>query len=601
MVVANFASVIGAQGSFRAWNVNLRGMGGRIKALCLLVLVVWIMRSAVQLRPSLSPMFGMRVRAFDDAAHDIWVDYILQHPIEADDRYGFKEMGFRTHAYAEFARTHQIGKLERIEERLFSFAPGASQIRQQALHVNPLNTEKPQGSKLISTPSVETMVKAQIKKSGRLSANQTSAFLKAAQIEEEARGGKRRGIIMVVNRETTLAALQTITVLRELHGCLLPVEIFYHTDAELPPALVDMFTALGRVSTIDIDTLPLFTAELEDDAGRYPGLKETWERQSLALLASSFQEVLVVDPQVVFLQNPALLFSHPTFANTGTLFFRSKATPVSKASQFLVAFLKRQLDQGPGSQQLADSAFMSHKIGSRMDMDVVVLDKSRPGVLAALFMNAWMRRGFVRAVFWGAYPKMMNEGLWLAFELADIAYDFENTWPGAIGRFDGDWDDHSPLICSPRTIQFLSPQVAQTKLSRKYFSFFHSTSSSRKKTTKVQSGNSKLHENAAGEIPFWFHGGYLVPGQAKETYYTPNVYARNVPPVEEDQTDPDNCLYGATLNKLKGTVVPSILQNAVEVAHEAFKTHLPEFAYYAAAPQLQVDKPTDKKDKKGKQ
>ncbi|CBQ72351.1 related to MNT4-putative alpha-1,3-mannosyltransferase [Sporisorium reilianum SRZ2] len=584
MVVANLSSVLGAQNG-KVLGGKLRITAGKIKALCMFVFALWFIRLVLQMRPSLSPLYAKHIQELDAAAHDIWVDYILTHPVEVDERYGFREMGFRAHAYAEMARTRQMGLLERIEERLWSFAPGAAQIRSQALHVRPLRPADGASKQpsLEAPPSIESIVQAHLKKAGRLTSNQTSAFLAAAQLEDEARGGKRRGIVMAVSRYTVLAAIQTITVLREMHGCLLPIEIFYHTDDELPAALVDLFKSLGRITLYDIDTLSHFSAELEDDAGRYPGLKETWERQSLALLASSFQEILIVDPQVVFLQNPAELFSHPTFSSTGTLFFRSKAKPVDKASQFLVAFLKRQIDQGVPSKQLAESAFYSHAIASRMDMDVVVLDKSRPGVLSALFMNAWMRRKAVRAMFWGAYPKMMNEGLWLAFELADIEYAFENTWPGAIGRFDGEWDDHSPVICSPRTIQFLSPHVAEEKLSRKYFSIFQSQSASRKGAV------GKPKAIAAGEKPFWFHGGFLVPGQSVETYYTPNVYARNVPPytnVEEDQTDSDNCLYGATLNKLKGTTVPSSLEKAIQIAHDAFKTHQPVLVYYAPIPAL---------------
>ncbi|TKY86400.1 hypothetical protein EX895_004549 [Sporisorium graminicola] len=596
MVVTNFSSMLRSQNG-RSLGVKLRITTGKIKAFCLFVFVLWLVRLALQVRPSLSPLYAKHVRELDAAAHDIWMDYIVTHPVEVDERYGFREMGFRAHAYAEMARTHHIGQLERIEERLWSFAPGAAQIRKQALQVTPVRPADA-GSKQASSnapPSVESIVKTLLKKSGSLTPNQTSELLTAAQIEDEAKGGKRRGIVMAVSRFTVLAAIQTITVLREMHGCLLPIEIFYHTDDELPAALVELLKSLGRVTVHDIDTLSNFTAELEDDAGRYPGLKETWERQSLALLASSFQEILIVEPQVVFLQDPAELFSHPTFASTGTLFFRSKAKPVDKASQFLVAFLKRQIDQGAPSKELAESAFYSHSIGSRMDMDVVVLDKSRPGVLSALFMNAWMRRKTVRAMFWGAYPKMMNEGLWLAFELADIAYAFENTWPGAIGRFDGEWDDHSPVICSPRTIQFLSPHVAEGKLSHKYFSLFQSQSSSSRKGTM-----GKPKAIAAGEKPFWFHGGFLVPGEKVEKYYTPNVYARNMPPytnVEEDQTGSDNCLFGATLNKLKSTTVPAALEKAIEIAHEAFKKHQPVLVYYAPIPRLQAEpSPGDKED-----
>ncbi|SPC61447.1 related to MNT4 - putative alpha-1,3-mannosyltransferase [Ustilago sp. UG-2017b] len=593
MVLPAFQNLyIGQNG--KPWSFKLRGMGGKVRALLFLATIVWLMRMALQIRPSLSPMFGMHVRALDAAAHDIWTDYILSHPVEADERYGFREMGFRTHAYAELARTHQIGRLERIEEKLWSFAPGAPEIRRKALQVDPINPEQ-QVSRNDAT-SVDAKVKAILKKSGSLTTNQTSSLLAEAQREDEVRGGKRRGIVITVNRYTALAALQNVQTIRELHGCLLPIEVYYHTDDEMPSGLADMFRDIPRATVIDLEKLPLFTNELENEGGHHPGLKEVWSRESLALLASSFQEIIIVEPQVVFLQNPSLLLSHPTFASTGTLFFRAEATPVDRASQYLVAFLKRQIDQGAPSQQLAESAFFSHSIGSRMDMDVVVLDKSRPGVLAALFMNAWMRRKPLLAMFWGAYPKMMNEGLWLAFELAQIAYAFENTWPGAIGRFDGEWDDHSPLLCAPRTIQFLSPEAAHQKLSRKYFSLFQSQGS---KKNRVKGVNGRLSQNAAGEKPFWFHGGYLIPGQEKESYFTPNVYARNVPPyTTADAADSNNCLYGATLNRLKDTTIPSTLSKAIDVAHDTFKKYRPTLMYHSPIPALQAELEVPKKKKK---
>ncbi len=304
MVVINLAHLSslleGQAGSAKAWNLRLRRNAALIKSLCCLVFVVWILRLTFSWRPSLSPMFGKRVQALDAQAHEIWFDYIRTHPVEVDERYGFREMGFRAHAYAELARTQQIGMLETIEENMWSFALGAAQIRRDALHVAPVISQSQKDPNVPVVATVESKVKAILKKSGSLSANQTAALLPAAQLEDESRGGKRRGIVMTVNRQTALAAVQTITVLRELYGCLLPVEIYFHTEDELPAALVDMFQSMGRVSAFDIDTLPIFTGDLEDDAGRYPASKEAWERQSLALLASSFQEILIIDPRVVF-------------------------------------------------------------------------------------------------------------------------------------------------------------------------------------------------------------------------------------------------------------------------------------------------------------
>ncbi|EST08507.1 Alpha-mannosyltransferase [Kalmanozyma brasiliensis GHG001] len=589
MAGPTLSNLIGGQNG-KLSNVRIRITATRIKILCLLVVAAWLMRLAVKVRPSLSPLYARHVRTLDMAANDIWTEYIITHPVEVDERYGFKEMGFRAHSYAELARTHNIGRLERMEENLWHFAPGAAQIRQQAMRVAPISYSE--AAKQRASQSVEGIVRNQLEQHGRIFANMTGDLLRQAHREDAARGGKRRGIVMSVSRHTSLAALQTITVLRELHGCFLPVEIYYHREDELPDPLVDLLKSLGRVSVYDLDTLSLFSSELEDDAGRHPGFKETWTRQALGVLASSFQEMLVIEPSVVFLQNPAELFSHHSFQNTGTLFFRSKAKPADRGSQYLIAFLKRQFDAGEPSAQLADSAFWSHTIGSRQDMDVVVLDKSQPGVLAALFMNAWIRRKRVRDMFWGAYPLTMNEGLWLAFDLSDIAYAFENTLPGAIGRFEGDWDDHSPLLCSPRTIQFLSPQAAHEKLANRWTLF----DTKHKKSTKKGKAANKLKQNAAGEKPFWFHGGFLVPGSSDETYFTPNVFARDVPPyttIEEDYTDSKECLYGATINKLKGTSIPTTLEKAIDIAHETLKRYQPVLRYHVGVPKIRDDAETD--------
>lgn len=517
-------------------------MMSRVKYVLLALTLIYLVKITFEVKPSLSPIHRARVATMDSEALDIWTEYVATHPVQVDERYSFREMGFRAHSYAELARTGQYGKLDLLEEKLWTFMPGAAKIRQKALAGNRITNrlglmKRVKGNELMGDNSQQ----------------------------------HKRGIIMVVDRNSVMSAFQSISVIRKTHKCDLPIEIYFHLEDELPVPLQLLLRNLGNVMTYDIDQLPLFSADLEDDAGRYPGWNIGYERQSLAILASQFQEIIVVDPDVVFLEDPSQMYSHPSFQKTGTLFFRSKAKPADRGSQYLISFIKRQFDQGAPSIKLSDSPFWKHQIGSRQDMGVVVLDKGRPGVLAALFLNAWTRTRIARSMVWGPHPYTMKEGLWLAFELSNVTYAFENTWPGAIGKYEGDWeDDSSPSICSSRTLQFLSPQSSPP--SSAVYSYFSPFSNPETHSSQKASGT-----------PFWFHGGLLTNPQI-ESYYLPNVWTRHVPYIEAANTPDQQCLYGATLKRLKGTRVPKTLEAAISAAHDAIESNRPVAALYAPVP-----------------
>ncbi|PWZ02112.1 hypothetical protein BCV70DRAFT_198392 [Testicularia cyperi] len=513
----------------------LQGALVRVKYVLVALSLIYVLKLTIDVRPSLSPIYRMRVKAMDTEARDIWTDYITTHPVEADERYAFREMGFRANAYAELARMKSWGRLEALEESLWSYAPRAAEIRRKAL--------------------------------ARYNARTSTMTMSLSRRIEEA---PERGIVMIVRRDSAMSALQSISMLRNVYNCDLPVEVYFHTEDELPMPMQLLLQHQGNVKTFDIKLLPYFGTDLEDDAGRYPGMKETGERMALAMLASEFQQMIVVEPHVVFLQDPTKLFDHPSFQKTGTLFFRSKAKPADKGSQYLLSFIKRQFDQGSPSSQLRDSPFWRQQIASRQDTAVVALDKGRPGVLSALFMNAWSRRRMARQWVWGPHLETMNEALWLSFEVTNVTYAFENSWPGAIGRFDGDWeDDRSPAICSSRTLQFLSPANGR------------SSSGSYSILSPFTNPDHHPRGHKGGE-PFWFENSLLISPR-EEKYYTPNVYTRHLPYVDRSRPNED-CLEGATLRKLQHTDIPNTLQQAITAAHHVTENTRQVVGLYAQAP-----------------
>ena len=55
-----------------------------------------------------------------------------------------------------------------------------------------------------------------------------------------------------------------------------------------------------------------------------------WAIKPFALLVSSFAEAVLMDADVLFVQKPEVLFEHPEYATTGTLFFHDRSLFINR-------------------------------------------------------------------------------------------------------------------------------------------------------------------------------------------------------------------------------------------------------------------------------
>ena len=90
-------------------------------------------------------------------------------------------------------------------------------------------------------------------------------------------------------------------------GCQLPVEIWYIGTKEIVPAIMDQLTKMGAVC--------------KDITEHFSHSINGYEVKIHSIIASSFEEVMLLDADNVVFQNPEFLFDSPEYIKTGALFW----------------------------------------------------------------------------------------------------------------------------------------------------------------------------------------------------------------------------------------------------------------------------------------
>jgi hypothetical protein len=161
-----------------------------------------------------------------------------------------------------------------------------------------------------------------------------------------------RGIVIPASDHQAPYLLASIPSFRRL-GCTIPIEIMYVGDNDLAKDQRTRLDALPGVTTRDL------THMISDEEWKLA----SWAIKPFAILLSSFREVIFVDADALFFQNPESLFDDPLYKETGALFFKDRRiTPESRKGWLQQILPKSSLQQ--------DSGHM-HESG------VVVVDKWR--------------------------------------------------------------------------------------------------------------------------------------------------------------------------------------------------------------------------------
>ena len=111
-----------------------------------------------------------------------------------------------------------------------------------------------------------------------------------------------------------------IRVIRETHGCRVPIEWFYPGPQSISPQVVSyMERTFANLRMIDVYAVE--DMQINDVPNVSPKLRKGYPLKAFAVLLSSFKEVLFIDADSFPVENPEVAFHFPQYVSSGALFW----------------------------------------------------------------------------------------------------------------------------------------------------------------------------------------------------------------------------------------------------------------------------------------
>lgn len=245
---------------------------------------------------------------------------------------------------------------------------------------------------------------------------------------------EQRGIVIPTGKKTFRFAAHLIVGLRRVFRTTLPIQVVYAGDKDLPKEKRDALASLasfhsetGEVEHGEISFLDV--TEVFDDTT----LKLTyggWAIKIFAALASKFTEVILLDADAVFFQDPITLLEQKAYQNNGALFFHDRLLWQYDFKERHQWWHSQVIREGPN---LNESLVWTKMYAEEQDSGVVVVDKSRLDVVLGLLHVAWQNTRDVREETTYKMTYGDKEAWWFGFELANATYAFEKHYGGIVG------------------------------------------------------------------------------------------------------------------------------------------------------------------------
>lgn len=236
-----------------------------------------------------------------------------------------------------------------------------------------------------------------------------------------------KGIVISTGHKRFRFACHLIANLRQVLGSTLPIQIAYAGNSDLPTENRKYLESLGPdITTFDI------TAIFDDSTLQLA--ENGWATKAFALLGSTFEQVMLLDADTIFLQKPEVIFEdHPGYRETGTLLFHDRLL-WQNAFKERHAWWEKELAHTELSNTIKHSKVYIDKYAEEADSGVVVVDKGRLEVLVGLLHICWQNTYAVREAFTYRQGYGDKESWWFGFELAGTPYSMEDHYGSIVGH-----------------------------------------------------------------------------------------------------------------------------------------------------------------------
>ncbi|KAG0293186.1 hypothetical protein BGZ97_005394 [Linnemannia gamsii] len=233
---------------------------------------------------------------------------------------------------------------------------------------------------------------------------------------------KGKGFVLCAGNNQFKFIVSSIQAIRRLQPDL-PIQLFHMGDGDLSKERQEYVRAMtNNIEVLDITTF------LDNDYMKLGG----WSIKAFSLLASRFEEAMLVDSDAYFLQDPTKLFDDPGYKATGSLFFYDRTLFPDwhsgpdwiRSMMPIMSTLPNQLRSFKGTS--------THE----QESGVVVINKKTRmnGLLAICKMNSKRERDLHSyRIFYGD-----KETFWVGFEMVQEPYSFMRTYGSVVGELRDD-------------------------------------------------------------------------------------------------------------------------------------------------------------------
>jgi len=216
-----------------------------------------------------------------------------------------------------------------------------------------------------------------------------------------------RGIVICAGDGHFKYAISTIDTLRNIIETDIPIEIFYNGESDLSVENRKRFQEYKNVYLSDI------TKYFDEGPLQIGG----WAIKPFSILASRFQEVLLMDADAMYIRDPSILFEDEGYIKTGTVFFRDRTLFPGPhvGSQWLKQWMVDPLPETKSNR------FWNEETAHEMESSTVVIDKSR--VILGLLATCKFNEKDVRDEVVYKYVHGDKETFWMSFDMARQHYN----------------------------------------------------------------------------------------------------------------------------------------------------------------------------------
>jgi len=248
-----------------------------------------------------------------------------------------------------------------------------------------------------------------------------------------------KGIVIAAGKAHFRYTLHLIGSIRNVLGSNLPVQVMYAGENDLPSNYRQTLRSMFR----DVETLDLLTIFNDTTIDFQHG---TWAIKPFAILASTFEQVIALDGDAVFLQKPdVILESHSGYRSRGALLFHDRLLWQNVFKERAEWWRKEMGDRTP-SDTLQKSKVWMEGYAEECDSGVVVVDKGRLPVLMALLHICWQNSAAVRTEWTYRLTYGDKESWWFGLELCGVPFVFEEHYAAVLGQTE--YRDQQQSVCS---------------------------------------------------------------------------------------------------------------------------------------------------------